>query len=102
MIGAAERNGAGSRDYRGPGTWDPGTRNSWTQIGIHYTYTCKLHTGTTGMHYGMDYEILCTVDGTFVLTAFIPSTPSDIRRDPFTAGIKGVRATELIKYARDL
>jgi len=42
------------------------------------------------MHYGMDYEILCTVDGTFVLAAFIPSTLSDIRRDPFTAGIKGV------------
>jgi len=24
------------------------------------------------MHYGMDYEILCTVDSTFVLSAFIP------------------------------
>jgi len=56
------------------------------------------------MHYGMNYEILCTVDGTFVLAAFIPSTLSDIRRDPFTAGIKGVPngAIELIKYVRDL
>jgi len=56
------------------------------------------------MHYGMNYEILCTVDGTFVLATFIPSTLSDIRRDPFTADIKGVPngAIELVKYVRDL
>ena len=29
------------------------------------------------MHYGIDYEILCTVDGTLVLAAFVPFHPEE-------------------------
>ena len=84
---------------RGPGTGDLGTQEprdpqpmdpNWhTLVCICYIRSICIPNCLTGMHYGMDYEILCTVDGTFVLAAFIHSTLSDIRRDPFTAG-KGV------------
>jgi len=38
------------------------------------------------MHYGMDYQILCTVDGTFFLAAFVPFHSVRHQRRPFTAG----------------
>jgi len=71
---------------QGPGTPEP--KLAYT-VRIRVRSTC-ISLCSTGMHYGIDYKILCTVDGTFVLAAFIPSTLSDIRRNPFTAGIKGV------------
>ena len=74
---------------RGPGTHGPELAYT-VRIRVSYILSTCISNCSTGMHYGMDYEILCTVDGTFVLAAFIPSTLSDIRRDPFTAGIKGV------------
>jgi len=42
------------------------------------------------MHYGTDEDILCTVDGTFVLAAFVPFHS------------ERMVSTELIKYAHDL
>ena len=74
---------------------------NWHTLYMYIHSTC-VSNHSTGMHYGMEYEILCTVESTFVLAAFVPSTLSDIRRDPFTAGKVYQTSIELIKYARDL
>ena len=58
----------------GPGTWDTGTQGPETH-GPELAYTVRIRVSyirntcisncSTGMHYGVDYEIFCTVDGTF-------------------------------------
>jgi len=50
----------------------------------------------------MDCEILCAVDGTFVLAAFVPSHSVRHQKRPFTAGkVYQIASIELSKYACD-
>jgi len=62
------------------GTWglgDPGPMDlrtldsNWHTLYMYIHSTC-VSNHSTGMHYGMEYEILCTVESTFVVAAFIP------------------------------
>jgi len=67
--------------YRRPGTQGPRTQGPETH-GPELAYTVRIRVSyirstcicncLSGMHNRMDYEILCTVDSTFVLAAFIP------------------------------
>jgi len=56
----------------GPRTRDPGTRDPWIRIGIHCTCTYIYSTCISNHSIGMHYQILCTVDSTFALAAFVP------------------------------
>jgi len=62
---------SGPKDL-GPGTQDPRPMDPNRHTLYVYIHGIFVSTHLTGMHYGMDCEILCAVDGTFVLVAFVP------------------------------
>ena len=66
---------------------------NWHALYIHSTCVSNR---STGMHYGMDYEILCIVDGTFVPAYFVPFRFVRHQKKYQTASI------EFIKYVRAL
>ena len=81
--------GPGESGTQGPRTKGPGTQgpeNPWTRIGVYCTCTYIVHVSLIARLDGMDYEILCIVDGTFVLAAFVPFHSVRHQKRPFIAG----------------
>ena len=80
--------------FSGPEDLDEG---SWTQIGTHSTCTYIIHVSLKSFDWNTDFsggtvwtteltvEFLCTVDGTFVLAAFVPFHSVDLSRFSFIA-----------------
>ena len=73
---------------------DPGPRDprpmdpNWHTLYMYIHSTC-ISNHSTGMHYGMDYEILCTVR-TFVLAAFVPFHSVRHQKRPWYGVTNGV------------
>ena len=90
--------GTQDQETQDTGTWDP-----WTRIGIYCTCTYIVHVSLIAWLDGMDYEILCIVDGTFVLASFVRFHFVRHQKDPFTVGkVYQMASIELIEYARVL
>jgi len=68
---------------RGSGTQGPETHGPDWHTLYTYIHSTWVSNRSTGMHYGMDCEILCAVDGTFILAAFVPSHSVRHQKRPF-------------------